>query len=350
MRFCSSADGTRIAWTRTGSGVPILRAAQFLTHIESDAASPLWGPWLSALAREGEVVRYDQRGCGLSEREVANCSLEAMVGDLEAVADAAGLGRFVLLGASQGGAIAIRYAALHPERVDRLVLLGAYARGALRRGAGAEAEERARMMIRMIELGWGRANPAFHQAFSTLLMPDAPAALSDELNELQRVSTSPAQAARIFSALNDFDASADVPRVAAPALVVHARHDARVPHTEGLAIASSLRDARFVTLETRNHVLVPGEPAFQQFFAELHAFIAHAATPATGFESLTGRERDLLQLVAQGLDNAQIAARLGRSEKTVRNGVSQLLSRLGVENRLQAIVRAREAGFGRAVD
>ena len=113
-------------------------------------------------------------------------------------------------------------------------------------------------------------------------------------------------------------------------------------------IAAGVRDARFVALDGRNHVLVHGEPAFEQFIAELHAFLADGAAPASaGFPSLSTRERDLLQLVAMGLDNAQIGARLSRSEKTVRNNVSALLGRLGVENRSQAIVRAREAGFGR---
>ena len=350
VRFCTSADGTRIAWARTGSGVPILRAAHYLTHIESDLASPLWGPWLGALAHEGELVRYDQRGCGLSDHAVDDCTLDAMVADLEAVVDASGIECFVLLGVSQGGATAIRYAARHPDRVRKLVLFNAYARGAYRRGLGPEAEDRARLLVRMIEIGWGQANPAFHQAFSTLLMPDAPPSLAAELVELQRVSTSPAQAARIFNAVNDYDASADVPNVRVPALVMHVRHDARVPISEGLAIAQALPDARFVTLEGRNHVLAENEPAFRQFFSHLHAFVVGAATPGAGFGALSVRERDLLQLIATGLDNAQIAARLGRSEKTVRNNVSALLARIGVENRPQAIVRAREAGFGRSAD
>jgi pimeloyl-ACP methyl ester carboxylesterase/DNA-binding CsgD family transcriptional regulator len=348
VRFCSSADGTRIAWTRAGSGLPIVRAAHFLTHIERDVGSQVWGPLLAALAREGEVIRYDQRGCGLSDHDVDDCSLDAMVADLAAVVDAAGLDRFVLFGPSQGGAIAIRYAARHPERVHKLVLLGGFSRGPCRRGLGEEAEARARLMISMIELGWGQGNPAFHQAFSTMLMPDAPPELTDELNDLQRASTTPAQAARIFSAVNQFDASADIAYIVAPTLVAHARDDARVPLSEGRLIAAGVRDARFAVLESRNHVLVRGEPAFDQFFSEVHAFLAEGAAPDSGaFPSLTPRERDLLQLVAMGLDNAQIAARLSRSEKTVRNNVSALFERLGVENRSQAIVRARNAGFGR---
>lgn len=348
VRFCSSADGTRIAWTRAGAGQPIVRAAHFLTHIERDIGSQVWGPLLGAIAREGELIRYDQRGCGLSDHDVDDCSLDAMVADLAAVVDAAALEKFVLFGPSQGGAIAIRYAARHPERVHKLILLGGFARGPCRRGLDEAAEARARLMIRMIELGWGQGNPAFHQAFSTMLMPDAPPALTDELNELQRASTSPAQAARIFAAVNEFDASDDTGDIAAPTLVAHARDDARVPLSEGRMIAAGVRDGRFVALESRNHVLVRGEPAFEQFIAELHAFLADGAAPASAaFSSLSTRERDLLHLVAMGLDNAQIGARLSRSEKTVRNNVSALLGRLGVENRSQAIVRAREAGFGR---
>ena len=344
VRFCTSRDGTRIAWARTGAGVPIVRAAHYLTNIEGDVDSAVYGPWLQALARTGELIRYDQRGCGLSSRDVANCSLDAMVADLEAVVAASGVDRFVLLGVSQGGATALRYAARHPERVAKLVLVGAFARGAYRRGNPGEAE-RARLMVGMIEHGWGQSNPAFHRAFSTMLMPSAPASLHDELVELQRVSSTPAQAARIVDTVNGWDASDDMPGVEAPALVMHARDDARVPMAEGLAIAAALRDGRFVSLEGRNHLLVPGEPAFDQFFEELRGFVRDTGV-ASGFPALNARERELLQLVAMGLDNAQIAARLDRSEKTVRNNVSALFARIGAENRAQAIVRAREAGFG----
>lgn len=353
IRFCASADRTRIAWTRSGQGVPIVRAAHWLTHIEAEPDSPLWGPWIGALAREGQLIRYDERGCGLSDRDVADCSLDAMVADLEAVVEAAGVQRFVLLGTSQGGAIALRYAARHPQRVAKLVLLGAFARGMLRRGLGEAAEERASLMIKMIEVGWGQSSSAFHQAFTTLLMPDAPLRMMQELNELQRISTTPHQAARIFRAVHEFDASEDLARITAPTLVMHVRDDDRVPIAEGRTIAASIGGARFVPLDGRNHVLVEGEAAFARFFVELRAFLRDLrVTGADGgaFATLSERQRQLLELLARGLDNAQIAARIGRSEKTVRNGVSALLGKLAAETRAQAIVKARDAGFGRSSD
>ena len=203
-------------------------------------------------------------------------------------------------------------------------------------------------MVRMIELGWGQANPAFHQAFSTMLMPDAPSALTDELNELQRASTSPAQAARIFSAVNDFDASADIARIMASTLASHARDDAPVPLAEGRLIAAGARDARLVTLDGRNHVLVRAEPAFDQFVAEMHAFLDDGAAPtAAGFPSLNPRERDLLQLVAMRLDNAQIAARLALRE----GGAQQRVGAVRAPRRGEPLAGDREgarSGFGRA--
>ncbi|HYF59300.1 MAG TPA: alpha/beta fold hydrolase [Burkholderiaceae bacterium] len=348
VRFCSSRDGTRIAYARTGRGVPIVRAAHWLTHVEHELESGVWRPWIAELSRVGQLLRYDERGCGLSDRDVADVGLDAHVADLEAVVDAAGLDRFVLLALSQGGAIAATYAARHPERVSHLVMLGAFVRGTLRRDVPEAAKEAARLSIGLVRVGWGQANPAFNQMFTTQFMPDAPAALQRTFNEMQRLCTSPEQASRLLGATLEFDATAELGRIRAPTLVFHSRDDGRVPFEEGRTIAAGIPGARLVPLESRNHALLDGEPAWTHFFEELRGFLvpASGSAPLEAFASLTAKERELLDHLARGLDNAQLAARMGLAEKTVRNTVVRILDKLQVETRAQAIVRAREAGFG----
>jgi pimeloyl-ACP methyl ester carboxylesterase/DNA-binding CsgD family transcriptional regulator len=348
LRFCISADGTRIAYARTGRGTPIVKAANWLTHIELDLLSNPWQAWIEEVSRIGQLVRYDERGCGLSDHEVADVSLDAHVGDLEAVVDAAGLERFILIGVSQGGALAASYAARHPERVSRLVLVGAFARGVLKRDVPESVKETARLTVQLIRLGWDQANPAFNQLFTTQMMPDATAELARKFNEMQRLSTSPEQAARLVAASAEFDASAALPLIRCPTLVFHARGDARVPFEEGCKLASSIPGARFVPLDGRNHVLLDDEPAWAVFARELRAFLATGSPGASpdAFAALSPKERELLDHLARGLDNAQIAAHLGVAQKTVRNTITRVFEKLGVENRSQAIVRARDAGFG----
>jgi pimeloyl-ACP methyl ester carboxylesterase/DNA-binding CsgD family transcriptional regulator len=348
LRFCISADGTRIAYARTGRGTPIVKAANWLTHIELDLLSKPWQSWIEEVSRMGQLVRYDERGCGLSDHDVADVSLDAHVADLEAVVDAAGLERFVLIGVSQGGALAVSYAARHPERVSHLVLVGAFAQGVLKRNVPESVKETARLTVQLIRLGWDQANPAFNQLFTTQMMPDAPAEVARSFNEMQRLSASPEQAARLVAASAEFDASAALPLIRCPTLVFHARADARVPFEEGCKLASSIAGARFVPLDSRNHVLLDGEPAWAVFARDLRAFLATGPQGAAphAFAMLTPKERELLDHLARGLDNAQIAAHLGLAHKTVRNTITRVFEKLEVENRAQAIVRAREAGFG----
>ena len=346
IRFCRSQDGTRIAYALTGEGPPLVRAPHWLTHLEYEFNSPLWQPWIEGLSKGHMLLRMDERGCGLSDREIGDLSFEALVRDLEAVVDAAGFERFALFGHSQGAAIAVEYAARHPGRVSRLVLLGGYARGRLKREPEARAELEAQ--LKLVEIGWGRDDPSYRHMFSTQFMPDASIEQLNSLSELQRVSASPANAARILRAFADIDVQAAAPRVSCPTLVMHARGDRRVPFEEGRRLAGMIPGARLVTLETDNHILLKAEPAFAQFFQELYAFLPRAAPAAAGvFAELTGRECEVLELIAQGRDNSQIAARIGLSEKTVRNYITQIFDKLEVENRSQAIVLARENGFGK---
>ena len=346
MRFARSSDGTRLAYAMHGAGYPLVRAAHWLTNIELDWRTPMWRPWFDAIGGRFRFTRYDSRGCGLSDREASDASLEVLVSDLEAIVDAAGLERFALLGTSQGGAVSIAYAVRHPERVSHLVLLGAFARGPLRRSPTAEALASLKAEINLIEHGWGQDNPAYLQLFTSLLFPNATPEQARSFNELQRMSCTPRQAARIVSSFSDIDASAFLPRVACPTLVLHTRGDMCAPFDEGLYLASSIPGARLVPLETRSHVPTPGEPSFARVLEEIEAFVVGAEAPAgEPFPDLTRREREILAHIGRGLDNLQIAAHLALSEKTVRNHITAVFAKLRVENRGQAIVQAREAGL-----
>jgi pimeloyl-ACP methyl ester carboxylesterase/DNA-binding CsgD family transcriptional regulator len=259
------------------------------------------------------------------------------------------LKRFALLGCSQGSAISIAYAVRHPERVSCLVLLGGYSRGPMRRDPTPEQVSEAKLLLDLIELGWGRDNPAFRQVFTSLFIPDGSPEQVRWFNELERLSTSPEHAARIVAAFGQIDVTELAARITCPTLVLHARGDARVPFEEGRRTAGLIPGARFLSLDSRNHALLAGEPAFAHCFDEIQAFLAeHQAAPhhAATFPDLSPSERALLELLAHGLDNLQIAAHLGLAEKTVRNKVSAVFGKLGVATRAQAIVHAREAGFG----
>jgi pimeloyl-ACP methyl ester carboxylesterase/DNA-binding CsgD family transcriptional regulator len=348
IRFACTREGVRIALARSGSGYPLIKASNWMTHIEHDWTSPVWGPWLAALCDRFTLVRYDSRGCGLSDRSAQDASLAAFIADMEAVIEASRLDRVAILGMGQGGAVAVSFAARHPDKVSHLVLTGAYVRGALKRDPSPEVAETVQAMTNLVELGWGQENPAFRQLFSSHIFPLASLDQMHSLNELQRTSTSPQHAARLLAEWSAYDASAALAGVKCPTLVMHCRGDARVPIEEARFIAASIRDARFQALDTRNHLPLPQEPAFDQFIAAISGFLP--ASPARGepampFRSLTPREREILALIAQGLSNTDIAEQIGLSGKTVRNNITSIFDKLGVASRARAIVRAREAGF-----
>lgn len=348
LRFVTSADGTRIAVASIGTGPPLVRAAHWLSHVEYDLESPVWRPWLAELSRGHRYVRYDQRGSGLSDRQVTTQSLDAWVGDLEAVVDALALERFALLGMSQGGAVAIAYATRHPERVSHLVFVGSYARGALRRDGGEVARLEAETLLNLIRLGWGREHSAFRQVFPYRFIPRGTSEQLRWWGDLERASTDGAMAAQILQAFYQVDVSELARQVNVPSLVMHARGDVAVPFEEGRLLAARIPGARFVPLDSDNHVLLDSEPAWPLFLAELRAFLTPSAGEHLGnvaeSAALTAAERDVLGLIAEGLDNRAIAERLGKSEKTVRNQVSSVLDKLGVRTRAEAIVRVRDRG------
>jgi pimeloyl-ACP methyl ester carboxylesterase/DNA-binding CsgD family transcriptional regulator len=351
IHFCTSRDGVRIAYAETGEGPPLVRTATWLGHLEYEWQNLIRRPTLEELSRHFTLVRYDQRGCGLSDRNVDDISFEAWVDDLDTVVMAAGLHRFALLGASQGCAIAIAYAARYPEKVSHLMLYGGYAQGRLKRDTSERQREETRTLLKLVELGWGKETAEFRQVFTTQFMPDATQEQQHAFDEWQRMSTSAENAVRIVSALDSIDVREQAARVRCPALVMHARSDARIPFEEGRRLAALIPGARFVPLESRNHVLMSSEPAWRQFVDAVAAFPG-TATADGGISrrvpALTERERAVLELIAQGLDNGSIARTLSLSEKTVRNYVTGIFDKLRVTTRPQAIVLAREVGYGHA--
>jgi pimeloyl-ACP methyl ester carboxylesterase/DNA-binding SARP family transcriptional activator len=272
IRFCKTADGIRIAYGSAGDGPPLLKAANWMNHLEYDWESPFWGHLLRRLARGRTLVRYDARGTGLSDGEVAELSLEAWVSDVETVVAASGLQRFPLLGISQGCAIAIAYAARHPERVTQLILFGGFAIGAHRRSAAAAEERRA--LVTLIRSGWGQDNPAMRQMFATLFMPGGTKEQLDAFCALQRRTVSPEMAARYFDAVGHFDVTSLLGAVRAPTLVMHVRDDAVTPVEQGRLMAAGIPGARFVVLPGANHLPLEGDPGLERFFAEIAAFLA----------------------------------------------------------------------------
>jgi pimeloyl-ACP methyl ester carboxylesterase/DNA-binding CsgD family transcriptional regulator len=349
IRFCKSFDGTRIAYAVAGEGPPLVRAPHWFTHVEYEPNSPIWKPWIAGLSQGRTLLRMDQRGCGLSDRDVAEISFEAWVRDLEAVVDAAGLERFALFGHSQGAAIAIAYTVKHPQRVTHLALLGSYARGWMKRGLPPERIAELEAQLKLVEVGWGRDDASYRQMFATQFVPGGTLEQINSMSDLQRVSATPENAVRIIRSLFAIDVEPLASRLTCPTLLLHARGDRRAPFEEGRRLAGLIPGARMVPLDTDNHILLEQEPAFREFFAELGGFLRHAGhgDAGRGFPQLTGREAEILERIAQGLDNAQIAAHLGVSEKTVRNNITHIFDKLGVENRSQAIVLARGHGLGR---
>jgi pimeloyl-ACP methyl ester carboxylesterase/DNA-binding CsgD family transcriptional regulator len=348
IRFCRSFDDTRIAYAKDGRGPAMVEVATWLNHLEHDWKSPVWRPRLAELTEHYALTRYDCRGCGLSDRDAEDMSFEASIGDLEAVADAAGLERFVLLGSCQGSGLALAYAARHPERVSHLILYGAFARGRLKRNPSPQDIDEAETMLKLVELGWGRDNPAFRQVYTTIFIPDSKPEQLRWFTDLQRMSTSPENAIRLIRGFDAMDVSAALPEIRSPTLVMHARDDAREPFAEGHLVARAIPNAEFVPLESRNHILLEHQPAWRQFFAEIARFVRghRAADSDADFAELTAREREVLELIARGLANEEIAKQLALSAKTVRNHINSIFSKLGTPSRAQAIVRAREAGLG----
>jgi pimeloyl-ACP methyl ester carboxylesterase/DNA-binding CsgD family transcriptional regulator len=351
IRFCRARDGARIAVAMSGKGAPLLCVPPWFSHAELDAASPIWMHWLRELSLDCRCIRYDQRGTGLSDRIVPPPSFEDWLGDLETVVDTLGLKRFALLGVSQGAALAIAYATRHRQRVSHLTILGGCTRGPLYREGLTHGGEEAALLIKLARIGWGRENPAFRQLFTTMLIPDSTLEQQRWLNDLQKASAAPEIAAAALEVLHRLDLTSLAQAVRVPTLVFHARGDGCVPFEEGRRLAALIPAARFVPLDTRNHLLLENDPAWKHFLTELRALLAHgsASTLPNRLISeigLTPAEVEVLNLLARGLHNRAIAAQLGKTEKTVRNQVSSILSKFHAHSRAEVVALARDAGIG----
>ena len=271
IHFCTTSDNVRIAYAETGHGPPLVKAATWLNHLEYDFESPIWRPILHRLSAKRKLIRYDQRGNGLSDWAV-DISFEAFVDDLETVIDATGLDRFPLLGMSQGSAVSVAYAVRHPERVTHLILYGGYRQGMLSRNdpdGPAQADALATLMLQ----GWWQENPAFRQIFTSQFIPGGTIEQVQWFNDLQKVTTSPENAVRIFNTMANIDVSELLPLVRVPTLVLHCRDDARVPFEEGRRVAAAIPGARFVPLEGRNHVMLETDASWGRLFNEIDRFI-----------------------------------------------------------------------------
>lgn len=343
VRYVHASDGVRLAWAESGTGPPLVKAATWLTHLEFDLDSPVWRHWTAFWTSRFRYVRYDERGCGMSDWDLRDLSFERRVDDLEAVVEAAQLTEpFVLLGMSHGAAVCIAYAVRHPDRVAKMVLCGGFSRGALKR---SDASRVYQAIIDLASL-WGSDNPAFRQVFTSRFIPDGTDEQMRWFNDLCLKTTAPEMAGPLLRARAETDITALLTEVRTPTLVIHAHDDVVSPLSEGRRLAAEIPGAQFVELDSRNHVLLEHEPAWARFQDAVLDFTGQApTTDSPAFETLSRRERETLSLLADGLSNAEIAERLGISEKTVRNHLSHLFDKLGVRSRTQAIVFARDHGF-----
>lgn len=348
IRYLRTQDGVRLAWADAGAGPVVVKAANWLTHLEYEWESPVWRHWIRFFSDNFRYVRYDERGCGMSDPNVGDLSLDRWVADVEDVVAAAGVREpFTMLGISQGAAICVAYAVKHPELVSKLLLYGGYARGPFRRGDPDRANFY-QAMIDLVRLEWGSDNPTFRQVFTSRFAPGGTEEQLNWYNDLCRKTLKPEIAAQLLESRALIDVTSLLGEVRAPTLVLHARGDAVVPISEGQLLAAGIPGARFVELDSRNHVLLEHEPAWERFRDEVLDFAGSSGSSRdedAAFAALSPREREVLTLISDGMSNAQIAARLSISEKTVRNHVSNLFDKLGVWTRAQAIVFAIERGF-----
>jgi pimeloyl-ACP methyl ester carboxylesterase len=273
IRFCVTDDGTRLAYATSGAGPPLVKAANWLSHLDYDWESPVWRHWLVELSRRFRLVRYDERGCGLSDWDGGRFSLDDWVDDLETVVDAAGLDRFPLLGISQGGPVAITYAARHPERVTHLVLLGSYAQGRRKRARTSAEIDLAKARIEIIRLGWGRPDPTYRQIFVARFLPEATQEQWRSFDELQRRSTSPDNAWRFVDAFANIDVTDLAPKLTVPTLIMCSRREPDNSFEQSRALAALIPNSRLVPLDSSNHLLPERDPAWKHFLAEIDRFL-----------------------------------------------------------------------------
>ena len=356
IRFCTTSDNVQLAYCKVGQGPPLVKTANMFHHLDYDWSSPIWQPWLEGWSRYHTLYRYDQRGCGLSDWNVSDFSFDRLVDDLETVIDAAGLEKFDLLGVSQGGSIALAYAARHPEKVSKLVVSGASLQGSMSANPTPEEIEVAEVGYKLLKLSWGNEDPAYREVYTKFVIRDATPEQFAWLNDLERVSTSPENALQLRRTFATGDIRELAKTIRVPTLVFHSKNDLMIPFEKGRETASLIPGARFVAFDGNNHILLSTEPAAVQFWTEFYRFLGveeERAIPQKKSASpgeqilleLSIRERDVLRLIAQGYNNIEIAQKLTLSEKTVRNYVSLIYAKLQIHSRVEAMLLARRSGL-----
>lgn len=353
IRFCSAFDNTRLAYAKVGQGPALMKVGNWMSHLEYDWNSPVWQPWLEGWSRFHTFYRYDPRGCGLSDWNVSDFSFEALVSDLETVVNAAGLEQFDLFAMSQGGCVSIAYTAKHPERVRRLIIYGGYLQGSLSGNPTPEVLEEAEVRLKLLKLSWGSERPEYRQVFTMSLIPEGTPEQFAWFNNLQFVSTSPGNAMEVQRSFNLVDVREQAQVLNVPTMVIQSKHDSAVPFESGRQTAAHIPNARFVVLDSKNHVLMRSEPAWNYFWDEYYRFLGVSSKSPTAkvsaedkvWSELSARERDVLRLLAQGYNNQEISQHLVLSEKTIRNYVSNIYEKLQINGRGEAIVLARRVGL-----
>lgn len=342
IRFCRTSDGVRLAMRSVGQGPAIIKAANWLGNLQADSQIAATRHWVEALSKRHTLTWYDARGCGLSDRDVDDISLDAWVRDLEAVVEASGHERFVLLGISQGAPIAIRYAVRHPQRVRGLILYGGFLRGLFVQGVSERTRNLAHELIRIAELGWGSNARSFRQLFSEKILVDASEAIRREYDDCYKSSVSGPMAARYLRAFYDVDALDDAPAVSCPSLVLHVDGDRMILKREGELMASLIPGARWLSVPGNNHLPLATDSAWPLLCREIAGFLDHldVADGATAKPRLTARQREVLTLVAQGRTDKEIARLLTLSPRTVEMHVAGAIEALACRNRTEAVSRA----------
>jgi pimeloyl-ACP methyl ester carboxylesterase/DNA-binding CsgD family transcriptional regulator len=348
IRFCTATDGTKLAVGTYGIGPPLVRAGTWLTHVEYDATSSQSAHWCEELARRHRYVVYDSRGCGLSDREVSELSLDVFVSDLEAVVDGLGLERFPLFGMSMGAPVAVAYAVKHPERVSRLVLHGGFYRSYISSNhPDPRVLEEADILVKSARLGWGTGSPALRQVFAAKFMGESTEAQRQAFDERQRVTSTAEMAERYLRAMFALDVKDLAPHVTCPTIAFHSRDDQLIFFDQGRKLAALIPGARFVPLDSKNHVPFREEPAWQTVVAGLRPFLDDDAGPRAHapVKELTARQLDVLRGIARGLTDKEIAGELSLSPRTVEMHVSRALAALESANRAEAVRRAAALGL-----
>lgn len=342
IRFCRSSDGVQIAYAVHGSGPPLVADSCWLSHLQYDWQSPVWRHYLAEWGRSHTVIRFDERGHGLSDRDVEDHGLDVRLADLEAVVDDARLESFSLMAMAQGGPVAISYAARHPERVAKLVFYGSYSGQQSKDATETEMND---TLDALIKVGWARPDSAFRRVFTSLMIPNATEEQHEWLDELQRVATSAETARSSRRQRLTADSSHLLAELDVPTLVLHSLGDRMNDFSEARYLAAHIRGARLVALESENHIVLEDEPAWPVLCAELDAFLDGAdddRPPAPGLVELSSREREILRLAARGLDNHEIADALVLSARTVERHLSNVYAKLdlhGKSARTAAVAR-----------